>query len=1056
MQKSTSFQVYSASAGSGKTFTLVKEYLKILLTSDNTYKFQQILAVTFTNKAAGEMKARVIENLHAFSKAEKNDMLLVICKETNLNEAVIFSRSKDILSAILQNYSAFGIMTIDSFTHKLIRTFAYDLHLPLNFEVEMDAESLLNEAVDIVLSKIGSDKKLTDLLVNYSLQKMDDDKAWDISIELKSFAKIILNETDAVNLKSLQKISIDEFTLLKEKLQKENKQLESDFFRIGEKALKIIAENGLEHNEFSYADLPNHFKKLTKLNYLKADELKFEGRLNTTIEENKNFYTAKCSVNSKQIIESITAVLKELYDESKKLYAEKYPRYILNNLIAEGLIPLAVLNYINNALQEIKAENNILLNAEFNQLIGDTIKNEPAPFIYERIGEKFRYYFIDEMQDTSELQWQNLIPLIDHAISSENELGEQGKLLLVGDAKQSIYRWRGGKSEQFIALSSEEKGKKNNPFYVEKGLCSLETNFRSYSEIINFNNAFFKNSAQFLTNTSYRNLFFDGNSQNFNKKTGGYVQISFVEKNEEEEDDKTLIYPKKVAEIIQNLDPSFKKNDVCVLVRKKDHGIAVAKYLSENGIEIISSETLLLKNNEKVTFIINVLYVIENPSYKDYKIKLLYFLHEFFNLEEEKHDFLSRFIRLSTVEFFSSLKKYGLHLNVDEFHQMPFYESIEYIIRSFNLAQESDSNIQFFLDVIFEFQQKKQVSVGAFLEFWEIKKDKFSIVAPEAENAVRIMTIHKAKGLEFPVVIFPYDIEVYRQINPKVWYSDDQLGDIKQVFINYSDKLNYLGEQGKQLFDQRREELELDNFNLLYVTLTRAVEQLYVITEDKSGGKDTDTIKNTSDLFIQFLKKSALWNSEQREYSFGNPKRLPFSKKEESNTTIQQSFIGNSWKNHQISIVANSSLLWDSDQGKAIVYGNLLHEMLSKIKTKNDIDEVMNQYLFKGEITIEEQNILGVILKKIINHEQLSLYFEQNNQVFTEREILTLEKQIVIPDRLIFDGNKVTIIDYKTGKQEEKYRHQINTYALALENLNFNVEKKLLIYITDEILIEEV
>ena len=181
---------------------------------------------------------------------------------------------------------------------------------------------------------------------------------------------------------------------------------------------------------------------------------------------------------------------------------------------------------------------------------------------------------------------------------------------------------------------------------------------------------------------------------------------------------------------------------------------------------------------------------------------------------------------------------------------------------------------------------------------------------------------------------------------------------------------------------------------------------------------------------------------------------MPFSKKEESNTTIQQSFIGNSWKNHQITIVANSSLLWDSDQGKAIVYGNLLHEMLSKIKTKNDIDEVMNQYLFKGEITMEEQNTLGVILKKIINHEELSIYFEQNNLIFTEREILTLNKQILIPDRLVFEGNKVIVIDYKTGKYEEKHRHQIISYATDLENLKFKIEKKLLAYITDEILIE--
>ncbi|MGV8946751.1 MAG: UvrD-helicase domain-containing protein [Lutibacter sp.] len=1055
MQNSASFQVYNASAGSGKTFTLVKEYLKILLTSENTYKFQQILAVTFTNKAAGEMKARVIENLNIFSKEQKNDMLQAICTETNLAETIIFKRSQMVLNAILQNYSAFGIMTIDSFTHKLIRTFAYDLRLPLNFEVEMDAESLLNEAVDVVISKIGSDKKLTDLLVNYSLQKLEDDKAWDISLELKSFAKIILNETDVANLKLLNKITIEEFSLLKAKLQKENKQLEVEFLNLGEKALKMIDESGVEHGEFSYSDLPNHFKKLTKLRYLKADDLKFDGRLNTTIEESKNLFSAKCSSSSKQIIETIAPVLKEFYYESKKLYEEKYPRYILNNLIMEGLIPLAVLNYINNALQELKAENNILLNAEFNQLISNTIKNEPAPFIYERLGEKFRYYFIDEMQDTSELQWRNLIPLIDHAISSENELGERGKLLLVGDAKQSIYRWRGGKSEQFMALSSNEKGKNTNPFFVEKALNNLETNFRSYSEIIDFNNSFFKHSAQFLTNKSHENLFFEGNNQIFNKKTGGFVQLSFVEK-EEEDEDKTLVYPKKVAEIIQNLDPSYKKNDVCVLVRTKKQGITVAKYLSENGVEIISSETLLLKNNEKVNFIINLLYVVENPTYKEYKIKLLYFLYDYFNLEEEKHHFLSKFISLTTFEFFEGLKKYGIYFNVEEFHQSPFYESIEYIIRGFKLATTADSNIQFFLDVVFEFQQKKKTSIGNFLEYWELKKDKLSIVAPETENAVRIMTIHKAKGLEFPVVIFPYDMEIYRQINPKVWYLNDPQDNFNSFFLNYSDKLNYIGEQGKQLFEQRREELELDNYNLLYVTLTRAIEQLYIITEDKTGGKNGESIKNTSDLFIQFLKKNDLWDPEKKEYHFGNPKRLEVSKTAESDSTIQQYFISNSWKNHQISIVANSSLLWDTEQGNAIVYGNLLHEMLSRIKTKNDIFEVVNRYLFKGEITLEEQKELTIILLQVINHEQLAGYFEQNNTVFTEREILTLDKQILIPDRLIFNDKNVSIIDYKTGKFNEKHRNQINTYALALENLNYKVEKKLLVYITDEILIKEV
>ena len=1056
MQKTNSFQVYNASAGSGKTYTLVKEYLKILLSSSNIYKFQQILSVTFTNKAAGEMKARVIDSLHAFSEGKNSDMLSDICVESDLSEATVFSRSKLILNAILQNYSAFNITTIDSFTHKLIRTFAYDLQLPMNFEVEMDAESLLNEAVDVVISKIGEHKELTDLLVSYSLQKLDDDKAWDISKELKEFSKVILNENNVQNLKELSNISISEFKKLKGQLKNENIKIQNEFLVVGNEGLKIVNNSGVEKNEFANSDeLPKHFIKLTKLKQLKVDDLKFEGRLNKVIEEGKNLFSGKSSHSSKEIIESIGLDLKQLFYKSKKLYTEKYKQYVLNNLIIESLIPLAVLNYINNALEEIKKENNILLNAEFNQRINDTIKNEPAPFIYERIGEKFRYYFIDEMQDTSELQWKNLIPLISNVISSENEQGETGKLLLVGDAKQSIYRWRGGKAEQFISLSSEEKNNENNPFYIEKTVSNLETNYRSFSEIISFNNSFFKHISKFLKNESFSKLFSDGNNQKTNKNEGGYVQLSFVEKQKDDED-RDLVYPKKVLEIVQNIDNSFQRNEICVLVRTRKQGVAVANYLSENGIEIISSETLLLGNSVKVDFIINLLSVIQNPLNKEYKMKLLYFLCDYLKIEIEKHLFFSSFVNLTNLQFFETLRNYQIFFNYSEFIQSPFYESIEYIIRSFKLVSESDSNIQFFLDVVFEFQQKKEVSLNAFLEYWELKNDKLSIVAPEAKNSIRIMTIHKAKGLEFPVVIYPYSIDIYNQIKPKVWYNYNQKSDIKSVLINYGNKLKYVGEQGEYLFNERREEVELDNFNLLYVALTRAVEQLYIVSEKNISSKNEENLNHTSGLFINFLKEQKLWDSEQNEYSFGSNKRGNVERELAQETTTQTSFISNSWKNHNISIVANSSLLWETEQGKSIIYGNLIHEILSKINTKNDISEVVGKYLYNGTINNIQQQEITTILNGIVNHKQLKTYFKQNNQVFNEKEIVTLDKKVIIPDRLIIEGNRVTIIDYKTGKPDNKYHKQLNDYGNSLEILGYTIEKKLLVYINNEILVEEV
>ena len=1055
MPSNPSFKVYSASAGSGKTFTLVKEYLKILLGSKNPYKFQQVLAVTFTNKAAGEMKERVIENLDAFSKEKSSPMLDVLTTELNISSTVLFERSKIILQAILQNYSAFSIATIDSFTHKLIRTFAYDLQLPFNFDVEMDASSLLNEAVDIVISKIGIQKELTDLLINYSIAKIDDDKAWDISEDLKSFSKVILNENNTNHLEALKNVTIEEFNSLKQTLQAENKVIEKQFVELGKTGLQLLKDNGIEHASFSYSDLPKHFIKLTNFRKLKPEDLKFEGRLDASISANKNLYTAKVSAGTKQQIDAIADELIALYLSSKNAYEATYGKFVLNGLIMNGLIPLAVLNYINGALQDIKQESNVMLNAEFNKIISDTIKNEPAPFIYERIGEKFRYYFIDEMQDTSQLQWQNLIPLIGNAISSEDDLGEVGKLLLVGDAKQSIYRWRGGKAEQFIDLSSTGKLENSNPFYVEKTIANLETNYRSFTEIITFNNEFFSHISKFLANESFQKLYFEGNQQKFNSNVGGYVQLSFVEKEEDSEENELLI-PKKVLSIIENCDGSFNRNDICVLVRTKKHGVTIANYLTENGIEIISSETLLVSNSEKVQFVVDLLHVIQNPTNKEYKVKILYFLYDFFQVKDSKHSFLEHFLNLPQELFFEELKQFNSSFELPEFIQSALYEGVEYCFRSFQLLSVSDSNIQFFLDIVFEYQQKREVSIQGFLDVWDSKKDSLSIVAPEAKNAVRIMTIHKSKGLEFPVVIVPYDLNIYNQIKPSVWYPYADNGNFKSILIDYSKKLNYISNEGIQLYNQQQEELELDNFNLLYVALTRASEQLYVVTEKKLDAKGDENVGFTSGLFIHYLKENQLWNTNVNDYSFGNAKRVCFTEKEEKATLFQEACISNTWKSHAISIVTNSSLLWDTEQGKSIVYGNLIHEILSKINTSGDLEEVVNQYVFKGIITKEQQPHVSKLLKSVVFHPLLSDCFNHNNQVFCEREIVTSDGSIIIPDRLVLNNQNIIILDYKTGKPNSKYQQQLDHYATVLTELNFNVTKKLLIYINEEIVVQVV
>jgi len=1041
----STFQVYNASAGSGKTYTLVKEYLKVLLNSKDIFQFQKVLAITFTNKAAAEMKARVLSNLEAFSEGEENDLFCDIQKEIAIDKATIKERSKKILGVILQNYAAFSITTIDSFTHKIIKNFAFDLGLSLNFEVEMDAVSLLNEAVDVLISKIGTDANLTQLLIDFTLEKTDDDKSWDISRELNDFAKILLSEEDTPHFRGLANKTIAHFRALKNKLDKQQKALKKQVSEVGEHLLSVFEKKGIAAKDFTRGTVPKFFTDVAQKQF-NFDFIKRSEVIEKAID-NHQYYTKKTTQEKIALIEEVVPQIVASFEKTKELFKQ----FLLNKLALKSLTPLAVLNHINLELTHIKEENNIRLNAEFNQLISDHIKEQPAPFIYERIGQKYLHYFIDEMQDTSVLQWQNLMPLIANALAQEHS-----NLLLVGDGKQAIYRWRGGKAEQFIDLGTSGDTSKH-PFHVSKEIKELATNYRSYSEVIDFNNRFFQHATQFLQNDGYKKLFIDGNKQLANTKKGGYVSLSFLKK-EEEKEEEALKYPKKVFETIQQLDSKFSLSDVCILVRKKAHGVAVANYLSENDIAIVSSETLLLSSSSKVNFCIRFLQTIQHPNDKEALLDCLYFLHTHLKIQQEKHQFISNFIRLEQPQFFSELNSLGIFFDLSKFYQKPLYEKVEEVIRSFSLIKTSDAYVQFFLDLVLE-QQRKGTSIQEFLDFWEHKKETLSIVAPEAKNAVQVMTIHKSKGLEFPVVIFPYDLNIYQQINPKAWF--DQLPEIfdgfPELYLDYSKSLGYINDRGLQIFNARREAQELDNFNLLYVALTRSVEQLYIITAHNIKSDGAENTNFYSGVFIHYLKARNLWKEGVFEYSFGEKKKASSSKKKQQAIEIQQEFISTSLDEHNILMLANSSKLWDTAQGKAIDFGNLIHEMMSKVITQNDIEKVVKQYIQHGFISKNEAVEIEKTIFKIATHQKLVSFFGEGVTVFNEREIVDVDNQIIIPDRLVLTAkNEVTIIDYKTGKPSKRDHQQLLKYEQVLKKMHFKVIQKLLVYLHDEIAVVEV
>ncbi len=1193
-----SFSIYDASAGSGKTYALVKEYLKIILVAKKNDAYRNILAITFTNKAVHEMKSRIVGSLSEFSKdnpSEKaQDLMQHLAIETQLSLIQIKTKSQQIIKHIIHNYAAFDISTIDKFTHKVIRAFAHDLGLPMTFEVTLDTENLLVEAVDAIIAQAGEDETLTKLLIDFTMEKTDDDKSWDISREILETGRLVLNENNRNEITHFQDKSITEFVEIKKKLAEACKVLEKENATFAESALLLIEKNGIDTKSFSGAYFPKHLQSI--------QEGKFNPKNKTYHEPDdiKINKTAKDGALIENIIPELLQILDTVYKNFEK--RDFYKAFLKN------ITPLSLLNTVSNELAKIQSEQNVLSISEFNAIIHREIQNQPAPFIYERLGERYRHFFIDEFQDTSEMQWQNLIPLIGNSLDGE-ENGEKGTLMIVGDPKQSIYRWRGGKAEQFIALSKDQNAFKNH----KNELFHLDKNYRSYSQIIEFNNDFFQLLSNEFEHEDYKDLYANHSYQKSNAKTGGYVNISFIPKTEESEDDeealgKTELYVLATLNTIQKaVKQGFEYKDIVILTRKRKQGIAVANYLTEQGIPLLSSETLMIKNATEVRFIIHLLKYLKNNSDKESKA---YFLHYLAQNSQDKfpiHDFIAQgMANVNEMDFENWLESFDVSLSFQNIRKKSLYEAVEIIVSKFLLpasskgegdeirklgymtggnyshlliekaqemrknptvaekilwselksqvldykfrqqhliddfivdfvclskkliievdgdyhfteeqiqldnertiilnelgykvirftnnevltnihnvlnkiqlelkeqeifqnsnlpisspfpsgrAGEGNAYVQYFLDIVLERDIRNQAGISDFLNYWDKNSEKFSIPSPEGNNAVRIMTIHTSKGLEFPVVIMPFADEDYsRSPKNKLWI-DTEVEDfgLPKVLIDNSKAVEGFGETAKAVYSLKSQEELLDNINILYVALTRAEEQLYVISNMNLDSKGVVKKNNMAAFFVNYLVNKGQFDEDQLEYEFGNPTKLSDETKH-IDTLKTIPLVSEILNPRNIKIAQREALMWGTHQQEAIEYGNVVHEILAFVKTKNDVDLAIIKAVESGLITINQKEVVYKTIQEIVNHSELSTYFAEGNEVLNEQTIIQKEGKTIKPDRMVLTNNKeVYLLDYKTGTHNPKYQLQLENYQNAIELMGYKVVKKALIYIGEQI-----
>jgi ATP-dependent exoDNAse (exonuclease V) beta subunit len=1040
-----SFSIYDASAGSGKTYALVKEYLKIILSSPKNDAYRNILAITFTNKAVHEMKSRIVGSLSEFAKdtpsSKVQELMQDVSVDTGLSIIQIKSKAQQIIKHLIHNYAAFDISTIDKFTHKVIRAFAHDLNLPMTFEVTLDTENLLIEAVDAIIAQAGEDEILTNLLVDFTMEKTDDDKSWDISREILETGKLVLNENNRNEITHFQDKSITEFLEIKKKLAVVCEELEKETVTFGNEAAALLEQKGIDPKSFSRGTFPNHIASIQA------------GKFNP---KNKTFKVADDIAINKtaQDRELIEAIVPDLLSILSKVYA-LFEKIYFYKAFLKNITPLSLLNTVSNELAKIQQEQNILSITEFNALIHREIQNQPAPFIYERLGERYRHFFIDEFQDTSEMQWQNLIPLIDNALSGQDEYGDKGTLMIVGDPKQSIYRWRGGKAEQFIELSKDQ-----NPFNnPDKKVTQLEYNYRSYAQIIEFNNSFFKQLANEFQHPDYKDLYENHSHQKVNSKTGGYVNISFLPETTESEEvvvDKTEKYVQATLNTInQVLEKGFEYKDIVILTRKRGQGIAVANFLTEQGVPLLSSETLMIQNATEVRFIIQVLKYLKNSSDIDAKAHFLHYLalHAQDNLPV--HDFIAKGKELvQETEFEHWLLQFNLDLSFQNLRKKSLYEAVEIMVSKFlNPKLRTSSYVQYFLDIVLERDIRNQAGVADFLDFWDKSADKFSIPSPEGTNAVRIMTIHKSKGLEFPVVIMPFAEEDYsRKPKDKLWLNAEEATvGLPKVLIDNSSAVEGFGEDALELYTIKKQEELLDNINVLYVALTRAEEQLYIISSKNFSSKGEVPKNNMCAFFVNYLIAQGIYKEDVFEYQMGTSTKLSSEDKHEDRSKIIPN-VAEVLNPKNIKIAQREALMWGTHQQESIEYGNVIHEILSFVNTKNDVDLAITKALENGLIQLGQKEAVYQTILEIVNLESLINHFAEGNRVLNEQTIIQKEGKIIKPDRMaITPDQKVYLLDYKTGVANSKYIEQLNDYQHAIEEIGYEVIEKVIVYIGAEV-----
>ena len=1068
MEQDPRLLVYKASAGSGKTFTLAVQYIRQLI--EDPYSYRRILAVTFTNKATTEMKERILSQLYGIATSLKSSdgYLKEIMKTSDKSVDEIRRAADTALKNIIHDYSRFRIETIDSFFQSVMRNLARELELGANMTIELNNGDVLSDAVDSMIEKLDRMSPTLYWLLEYIEERIADDKRWNVSSEIKDFGRNIFDEAyieKGVTLR--EKLKDTKFIpQYRKKLQEKRESILDTMKGFNEHFQEILKANGLNPT-----DLKNGARGIgSYFNKIASGKLSNDVR-NSTVEkclEGAENWTTKTSPYKSTIISLADQVLIQILNdaESTRMSSNK----VLNScdMSLRYLNNLQLLMRIDSEVREQNLNHNRFLLSDTNALLHSIIREGDASFVYEKIGTTIDTVMIDEFQDTSRMQWENFHLLL------EESLAQKEGSMIVGDIKQSIYRWRNGDWKILAGLDKDRSFRLNSK--------TLDTNWRSEANIIAFNNDIFTSACKVLNErykadegedcTQLLDAYSDVRQKTSKDTKEGYIKLSFLKNSEEHPYADTTM--ELLAEEVDSLvKKDIRVNDIAILVRKNKSIPAIADYFDKNTpYRVVSDEAFRLDASLAVCMLIDGLRYISEPTDRIACARLAVAYQK----EILKKDVDYNTVLLNSVEDYLPAE---FRLLQPELNLMPLYELLEklFVIFRMDMIEEQDAYLCAFYDAVTEYMQNNSSELTSFLTYWS--ETLYARTIPSGEiSGIRILSIHKSKGLEYHTVLLPFcnwkmENETF---NHMLWCKINEADADKEPFCELDlTPVNYSSAMAESYFsDSYREErlqLWVDNLNLLYVAFTRACKNLIVWCKDEQKDTVSKLLRESIDCMKEIkmtcnmpeLDEEDEENKEENDepivYEYGEICISSEKKKSDStnrlvaipevvNIKIEslETEIDFKQSNRSADFIRGDEDEEENLRSQYIRQGQLLHTLFASIDTREDLPSAIERLLFEGVIeSAEKAEEIRKVAERALNLEEVKDWYSGEWTLYNECSIIYNDEyndeqgkmQTRRPDRVMMKDDEVVVVDFKFGKKKPEYSTQVREYMFLLSEMGY-------------------